>query len=115
MIARLWKGRTSASDGEAYVEVLKRTGVEACRATPGNAGVFVLYRIRGEVAEFQFLSLWDSHAAIRRFAGPEPERAVYYPEDDAYLLEKEPEVAHFEVFSAAPVETAGEAWPAERR
>lgn len=114
MIARLWKGRTSASDVEAYLEVLKRTGVEACRATEGNAGVFVLYRIHGDVAEFQFLSLWDSHAAIRRFAGPEPERAVYYPEDDAYLLEKEPEVAHFEIFSAVSSEAAVTAGPAAR-
>ncbi len=35
--------------------------------------------------------------AIRRFAGDDVERARYYPEDRAYLLELEPGVAHYEV------------------
>jgi hypothetical protein len=35
---------------------------------------------------------------IGRLAGPDPERAVYYPEDDDFLLEKEPNVTHYEVF-----------------
>ena len=39
---------------------------------------------------------WESWEAIRRFAGPEPEKAVYYPEDEGFLLEKEP-VFHYEV------------------
>ena len=43
------------------------------------------------------LTLWDSMDAIRRFAGDEPERARYYPEDSEYLLELEPFVEHYEV------------------
>lgn len=35
-------------------------------------------------------------AAIERFAGPDVERAVYYPEDDDYLLEREPKVEHWQ-------------------
>jgi hypothetical protein len=35
--------------------------------------------------------------AIRRFAGDEPERAHYYPEDPEYLLEMTPFVEHYEV------------------
>lgn len=38
--------------------------------------------------------------AVRSFAGDEPERAVYYLEDDQYLLEREPTVSHFEVLEA---------------
>jgi hypothetical protein len=34
----------------------------------------------------------------RRFAGSDLERAIYYPEDDDFLLEKEPTVTHYEVF-----------------
>jgi hypothetical protein len=36
---------------------------------------------------------------VRRFAGPEPEHAVYYPEDDRYFPEEErtPYVRHYEV------------------
>ena len=43
------------------------------------------------------MSLWDDFEAIRRFAGPEPEKAVYYPEDDAYLVDRAPGVDHYEV------------------
>lgn len=34
--------------------------------------------------------------AIQAFAGPDVEKAVYYPEDAEYLLEMEPSVAHYE-------------------
>jgi hypothetical protein len=35
--------------------------------------------------------------AVRRFAGDEPERAVYYPEDDRFLIDREDMVSHFEI------------------
>jgi heme-degrading monooxygenase HmoA len=97
MIARQWKGRTPAAKADKYVGILKRTGVKALRATEGNRGVWVFRRIHDDIAEFTLISLWDSFDAIRRFAGEETGKAVYYPEDDACLLEKEPEVVHFEV------------------
>jgi hypothetical protein len=39
--------------------------------------------------------------AVRWFAGPDPEKAVYYPEGDRYFAEEErrPTVAHYEVRS----------------
>jgi hypothetical protein len=43
------------------------------------------------------VSLWESVDAIRKFAGPDIERAVYYPEDKEFLLELEPNVTHYEV------------------
>lgn len=100
MIARLWRGVTPASKGEAYLEYLKQTGVRACQETPGNRGVFVLRRVSDGRAEFLFVSLWDSMQAIHAFAGPDADKAVYYPEDARYLLEMEPGVAHHEVLVA---------------
>lgn len=38
-----------------------------------------------------------SEEAIRRFAGEDMERAVYYPEDERFLLEKNEHVTHYEV------------------
>ena len=35
--------------------------------------------------------------AVRAFAGADVDAAIYYPEDDAYLLEREPTVAHYDV------------------
>lgn len=97
MIARIWRGRTPASEADAYVAYLLETGIGQYGATPGNRGVRVLRRIEGGIAEFVVVSFWESMDAIRGFAGEDPETAVYYPEDDRYLLEREPEVAHFEV------------------
>jgi hypothetical protein len=52
------------------------------------------------VTHFVLTTLWDSMEAIRGFAGDEPARARYYPEDDNYLLEHEPFVTHYEVLMA---------------
>jgi heme-degrading monooxygenase HmoA len=59
--------------------------------------VGILRRITEDRALFVFTSRWESWEAIRRFAGPEPERAVYYPEDREFLLTMDPHVEHFEV------------------
>jgi hypothetical protein len=50
--------------------------------------------------EFVLMSLWDSYDAIKAFAGPQYESAVYYPEDKRFLLELEPQVAHYEILTS---------------
>ena len=97
MIARMWRGRTKAGDAEAYRELLSRTGATDCAATPGNHGVQVFRRVDGDVAEFLFVSFWESYDAIERFSGPDRDKPVYYPEDRGFLLELEPTVVHYEV------------------
>ena len=97
MIARIWRGRTRAAQADAYLTYLEATGLKDYAATPGNRGVRVLQRMEGDEAEFLLITFWDSLDAIRAFAGPDIETAVYYPEDDAYLLGREPTVAHYEV------------------
>jgi len=44
MIARIWHGKTKASDAAAYLEYLFKSGVPAYRATSGNKGAWVLRR-----------------------------------------------------------------------
>lgn len=102
MIVRVWRGATSVAKADAYVDVVERTGVKALRETPGNRGVWVLRRPVGEKAEFRVVSLWDSPEAIRAFAGADIERAVFYPEDDDYLIERDLTVHHFELASGPP-------------
>ena len=48
-------------------------------------------------AEFLLLTLWESEEAIRRFAGDDICRAVFYPEDDRFLVERDDHVNHFDV------------------
>ena len=100
MIARNWHGRVPAAQADAYLAYLQRTGIPDYQRTPGNRGVFVFRRIEGGEAHFLLTSLWDSLDAIRAFAGEDLERARYYPEDTAYLLELEPKVTHYEVLVA---------------
>ena len=90
MIARTWHGRVPAVKADAYYDYLLRTGVPDYRRTPGNRGVYVLRRKEGAVAHFLLISLWDSLACIRAFAGEAVDQARYYSEDADYLLEFEP-------------------------
>jgi heme-degrading monooxygenase HmoA len=97
MIARTWRGATKAEDADAYVEYLEKTGFHEYSATPGNRGVLGLRRMVDGRAEFLLVTLWDSEEAIRKFAGGDIERAVFYPEDDRFLVDREERVDHFEV------------------
>ncbi len=97
MIARIWRGVTTEEQSERYLEYLKETGIKDYRAVPGNQGVQILRRTLEGKTEYLILSFWESYDAIRAFAGDDIERAVYYPEDDAFLLEKEPRVIHYEL------------------
>lgn len=97
MIARTWRGWTSAADADRYVDYLNETGVSEYRGTPGNRGVFVLRRTTGERTEFLLVSLWEGMDAVRAFAGDDASVAVFYPQDDAFLVERESHADHYEV------------------
>ena len=101
MIARTWHGRVPAKQADAYHAYILRTGLSDYASTPGNQGVHVLRRTDGDVTHFLLLTFWGSLDAIRAFAGPDYEQARYYPEDDEYLLEREPFVTHYEVLSTS--------------
>jgi heme-degrading monooxygenase HmoA len=103
MIARVWRGATRARDAAAYTAYLERTGVHECKATPGNRGVTVLQRIVGDRAEFVFISYWNALEDVKAFAGADIAVARFFPEDDAYLIERELTVAHYDVAAGAPV------------
>jgi heme-degrading monooxygenase HmoA len=100
MIARTWRGWTAAADADRYVDYLHATGVREYRGTPGNRGVFVLRRVEGDRAEFLLVTFWESMDAVRAFAGADERVAVFYPEDDALLVERERHADHFEVLLA---------------
>jgi heme-degrading monooxygenase HmoA len=102
MIARIWGGATRARDAGPYLEYLRRTGLAEYRATQGNLGVLALRSVDAarDRAQFLLVTLWDSEQAIRRFAGDTPEQAVFYPEDERYLVERDERVRHFEVVHA---------------
>ncbi len=97
MIGRIWRGAVREADKDAYFDYLQKTGLKEYAAIPGNRGVFTLRRVADGKAEFTLLTLWDSWEAIKAFAGSDPEKAVFYPEDDRFLIERELRVTHYEV------------------
>jgi antibiotic biosynthesis monooxygenase (ABM) superfamily enzyme len=97
MIARVWRGTTLAEDGDAYAAYVEETGMKGARAIPGSRGTLVLRRERAGYAEFETILLFDSIGDVKAFAGDELDAAVFFPEDDRYLVERELEVRHFEV------------------
>jgi len=86
-------------DADAYVEYIVNTGMAEYRATPGNQGAWMLRRDDGDRSEIITFSLWDSRDSIRAFAGEDIDQAVFYPEDDRFLIERDPTVRHYDVVS----------------
>jgi len=99
-IGRIWEGITAVSDADAYLDYLGRTGFPEYRGTPGNRGLMAFRRLDSQEAQFLLLTVWESEEAIRRFAGPEPSRARFYPEDDRFLVRRGETVRHFELMHA---------------
>jgi heme-degrading monooxygenase HmoA len=97
MIARIWRGAVAKADGDAYAEYMEGTGLAGYTNTPGNRGAWMLRRDVDDKTEFLMFTLWDSMEAIEAFAGDRPEVAVFYPEDDHYLVEREETVSHYDV------------------
>lgn len=95
MIARVWRGATRLEDAEEYVRYIEQTGLAEYKATPGNRGAWILWRPQGDRAEILTLSFWESRESIVGFAGADIDKAVYYPEDDRYLIHHEPTVEHY--------------------
>ncbi len=97
MIARTWTGAVRAEDADPYLDYLERTGLTAYRETPGNRGVFALRRIEGDRCEYILITLWDSMDAVKAFAGDDVETAVFYPEDDRFLVDRDRTATHYDV------------------
>ena len=97
MVARTWRGWTRSEDADEYAEYIAETGPRAYRETPGNQGAWIMRREEDGRTLFVTLSFWESLEAIRAFAGDDIERAVYYPEDDRFLVEREDRVEHWEL------------------
>ena len=97
MIARIWRGAVRAPDADEYTTYIRDTGIAEYLQTPGNRGAWMLRRDESERTEFITYSLWDSLDAIRGFAGDDIEAAVYYPEDERYLIEGEDWVRHYSI------------------
>ena len=102
MIARVWHGVVPVEKAEGYGKYLSDSdrGVPDYRRTPGNRGAWLLRDARGDRVHFLLISLWESRAAIEAYAGPDIERAQYFPYDLECLVGPDRDVMHYEVVIA---------------
>jgi heme-degrading monooxygenase HmoA len=105
MIARVWSGATRSEDAQTYLDYLQRTGLADYARTPGHRRTITMRRIADGRAEFVLITLWDSLEAVRAFAGEDFERAVFYPEDDRFLVARDDRVTHYDVVDHQPDES----------
>ena len=96
-VVRMWSGVVRTADRDAYVDYVERTGMAAYRSTPGNLDAWLLTRdLEDGRTEVTTVSRWESLEAITRFAGADVERAMFYPEDDQYLVDRDERVRHYQ-------------------
>lgn len=95
-VVRMWRGVIRTADRDEYVDYVERTGIEQYRSTPGNRDAWTLTRDLGDgLTEIVTVSRWDSLDSIRGFAGDDIDKAVYYPDDDRFLVERDDTVRHY--------------------
>ena len=97
MIARIWRGRAIGADAEAYRQHVTQSVFPTLPALAGHRGAYLLRRETAEGTEFLAVTLWDSLAAIRAFAGEDAERAVVEPRAREVLADFDDFVRHYEV------------------
>ncbi|MCO7202093.1 hypothetical protein NH287_00990 [Microbacterium sp. CnD16-F] len=92
----MWTGVVRSEDRERYAVYVERTGMTAYRGTPGNLDAWLLTRDLGHGrTEITTVSRWESFEVIAAFAGDDIEKAVFYPEDDEFLIDRDERVRHY--------------------
>ena len=97
VILRMWKARSSAEKAAECIQHETTKVFPALSAIEGHRGAYLLRRAVDDAIEIVVLTLWESMAAIRKFAGVKPEKAVIEPEARAILTSFDESVTHFEV------------------
>jgi hypothetical protein len=95
----MWHGKVPMSKAGEYLDLMRRIALPEYLATRGNRGAWCLYRPEADVTHFEMLTFWDDTDAIKLFAGEDYNMAKYYDFDSNYLIEMEPSVRHYEVYS----------------
>jgi heme-degrading monooxygenase HmoA len=97
MIARHWRGWTKIQDAEAYEKLLKNKVLPSLKRVDGHEGGYVFRKDAVDEVEFVVVNLFDSLAAVQRFAGPDYTVPVFEPEAKRLLSRIESFAAHYEV------------------
>ncbi len=102
MIARTWTGQTDPANSDGYLHLLRTVVLPELRDVDGFCGMQVQRRDITAGCEFTVTTLWDSMAAIKRFAGDDPDLAVVTPSAQGLLSRHDQHVRHSEIVLVEP-------------
>ena len=100
MIARLWRGYTTAQNADAYEAMLKPDLLPGLSHKPGFRGSFLFRRALGDEVEFVTMILWDSLDNLRALTGDDYETAVIPEERKRVLSRWDEKAAHYDMAAA---------------
>lgn len=106
VVARTWRGAVRTERLPAYLDYLRETGLREYRETPGCRGVLALSRDVDGRSELLLITLWESMDSIHAFAGEDIAKAVFYPADDDFLVDRDLHANHYDVVFEDLDETA---------
>ena len=103
LTVRTWSATASNAGAWDYERYFASTLLPQLRELPGFAGAYLLRRDLGQsgTVELTAQTFWESHEAIRAFAGDDVTVAIVEPEAQAMLLDFDRTAAHRSVVADA--------------
>ena len=102
MIVRLWRGRATTANADAYFRHVTGTVFPSLKALAGHRGAWLLRRDVDGHIEFLAMTLWESLEAIQAFAGGDIGTAIVEPEARAVLSGFDDFANHYKVAFKTP-------------
>ncbi len=101
-IMRLWHGEVPLEKADAYEKFMIERAAPDYGSVEGLLNLYFQRRDEERKTHFLLVTIWDSMAAIEKFAGEKPALAKYYAEDNDSLLSKEKYTTMYDIFYQHP-------------
>ncbi|HLV88964.1 MAG TPA: antibiotic biosynthesis monooxygenase [Candidatus Sulfotelmatobacter sp.] len=96
MISRIWHGWAKRENADAYEQLLRSEVLPGIHRVSGFKGAQLLRRNGDDEVEFVTITLFESLAAVKEFAGEDYEVAVVPPAARKLLSHFDARSAHYE-------------------
>ena len=97
MIARFWTAKIAKAHAPVYADHLKSQVLTTLRKVDGYVGARLLEREKSDSVEIVVITFWRSLDSIRKFAGPDLEKAVVSDDVVSLFLQYDKRVRHYKV------------------
>jgi heme-degrading monooxygenase HmoA len=97
MIARFWTAKIAQAHAHVYADHLRSQVLTTLRKVDGYIGAQLLERETSDGVEIVVITLWQSLDSIRKFAGPDLEKAVVSDDIVSLFLQYDQRVKHYKV------------------